>query len=170
MIVLFFVFFSWCRLLITSLTSSNNFSMETDFTQTCVRCSPIEVIATKILQSWPLVRNINFSKSQWIFPFLCRFFFSSITDILFYRIWIWIPRWVSHRKQELFTLRVHLGSSQVLYGICATHLFSFLCSVFLSFVFVYVMCLVPIFTCAPEWSYLDFSLIIPSHIHFWNQD
>ena len=166
MIVLFFVFFSWCRLLITSLTSSNNFSMETDFTQTCVRCSPIEVIATKILQSWPLVRNINFSKSQWIFPFLCRFFFSSITDILFYRIWIWIPRWCHTGNRNWLPF----ACIWVLYGICATHLFSFLCSVFLSFVFVYVMCLVPIFTCAPEWSYLDFSLIIPSHIHFWNQD
>lgn len=81
--------------------------------------------------------TVDFSNDNESFLLLCRFFFYSVTDILFYRTWLYIERRVSHRKQELLTICVHLGSTHrffttsVLLICLAFHVLCF-CFLFLS--------------------------------------
>jgi len=92
----------------------------------------------------------------------------------FYRTWLYIClTWrMYYRKQELLSLREHLGSSQVFGWVRVVHLFSFLRCVFCLFAFV--LCLV--YLMLPV--YLDYPFLIAAsvfsivylclsiHIHF----
>ena len=73
----------WC--------SGQNSAADVNVTQTRLRCSFVNGIASKIIWSSSRtgfsLRNINFSNSNKYFP-LCRYFLSSITDKRF-----WLPLW-----------------------------------------------------------------------------
>jgi hypothetical protein len=49
------------------------------------------------------------------------------SDKDFYQTWLRATRRVSSKKQELLTLREHMGSPSGFDGICVSHLFSILC-------------------------------------------
>ena len=100
------------------------------------------VIATKILRSssqsgWPL-RNLHL-KWQRMFSFLHSFCLSSITNKSFIRL-DWVTLWMSYKKQELHTLRKHMGSPPVF-------LWGSLLLIFL--VFCFCVCLRPV-SCMPN--------------------
>ena len=73
--------------------------------------------------------------------------YSGVKHVLVVRV-TW---WVSYKRQELLTLREHLCSPPVFSGVRVAHRFSFLCCVFVLFVFV--LCLVypllPVFLDCP---------------------
>ena len=120
------------------LTVSNTISVskhmigsadDTKATQTKLRCSYVEVIATKMLTvvitNWLPIPTYPFLEWRWIFSLLHRLF------SFFYQrqyLTVWVTWVVSDKKQALLTLR-HLGSHSVFFDL-------------LSCVFFFVLCLV----------------------------
>ena len=80
--------------------------------------------------------------------YLLTIFFLAMSLIQHYTF-SYLTQWISYKKQELLTLRDHLGWSSVTVGVRIAHHFSVLCSV----VFVFVLCLVhpmlPVFLDCP---------------------
>ena len=78
--------------------------------------------------SWSL-RNINFSIRNASFPIYIDFsVFYHRQD--FYRIWLWITRRESYKKQKLLNFCEYLGLSPDFYEVRIAHSFSFLRCVF----------------------------------------
>ena len=69
-------------------------------------------IYTVVVTVWLTVKKYLYLKLQRLFYFL------RITDKTFYWTWlyIWIPRRVSYKKQELLTFREHLSSPPGFFG------------------------------------------------------
>ena len=89
--------------------------IQTLVAQATLRCSLVDAIATKMLQSssrsgW-LLRNIHISNDNGYFPFYVDYTFPlSPTQLLTTWLYIWVQRRVSNKKQELLTLSEHLLS------------------------------------------------------------
>ena len=84
-------------------------------------------------QIWLTATKYPYLKWKWIF-YILTYIFLLYHCQDFYRMWlyIWVTRWMSYKKQELFTLSEHLGSPSVFGGVHIAHLFSFLCCFLLS--------------------------------------
>jgi len=86
-----------------------------------------------IMTNWLTFTKYLFLKWQWIFfPF--TYFFSFLSPQsqtrLLPELIIWVTRLISYRKQELLTLREHMGHPRIFGGVNGAHLISFLCCVF----------------------------------------
>ena len=83
-----------------------------------------------VITIWLTGTKYPYLKLQWIFYLLRRCCLSSVTaKTLPWRLYKWVTRWVSYKKQELLALRQHpwvfllVGGR----GVRVAHLFSFLC-------------------------------------------
>ena len=77
---------------------------------------------------------------MWMDLFTLRWWLPLSPRRLFPDLTIWVARWVSYKKQELLTLREHLGSPPVFFvGVHVGYLFSFMCCVLCVFV-LFLMC------------------------------
>ena len=108
----------------------NNFSIR-------LRCSWVEVVATKILRwspgtGWPL-RNIHFSNGNGSFPFYVFFSF------LYHRIRPCVTRRMSYKKQALHTVLEHTGPLPRIFSWSVLFVLLVLCVVFFV-LFVFVLC------------------------------
>jgi hypothetical protein len=90
-----------------------------------------------------MLRNIHISNGNGFCHFYADFGFPLSPTRLLPDLTIWVSRWVSYKKQELLTLRKHLGSPLFFGGIRVDIFVSFICCAIYFVLLVYVLCLVP---------------------------
>jgi hypothetical protein len=78
--------------------------------------------------------------------YICLFVYKGVQHVLT----IWVTRLVSYKRQELITLREHLGWPLIVGVVRVAHLFSCLCCV----VFLCFVCLRPV-CCVPKVAYIS---------------
>ena len=138
----------------------------------CIDCrinvyyqSILQIVRNRYIKrfGWPL-RSIPFSNC------IGWFLFNGISSIFHLqdlcRTWLLITWRMSYRKQELLTIREHMGSPSIFHRIRVAHLFMFLC--FVLFCFVSVLCLVHNVACLTVLSILDLLISYNMFNIHWN--